>query len=78
MHRPGIARVYGDVFSLDGTTVEEVRDTHARTLGLIVAKVNEDVPVFLSRAQAAEDRAASESQAHRRNVEDVAGPIDFG
>jgi hypothetical protein len=34
MHRPGIASVSGDTVVLEGTTVEEVRDYHARTLTL--------------------------------------------
>ena len=41
MHRPGIASVSGDTVVLDGTTMEEVRDYHARTLSLVVARLNE-------------------------------------
>src|ERR1700684_2965500 len=40
MHRPGIAKVVGDRIVLDGTTIQEVRDTHAKTLKLAVETTN--------------------------------------
>jgi hypothetical protein len=40
MHRPGIARIQGDCIILDGTTIEEVRDTHRATLVLCVEDAN--------------------------------------
>ena len=40
MHRPGIARIEGDCIILDGTTIEEVRDTHRATLILCVEDAN--------------------------------------
>lgn len=77
MHRPGIAQVSGDVFTLDGTTVEEVRDVHARTLAVIVARFNEEVPKLVAQQEAREERARAERDAHDRNVADVAGYIRF-
>jgi hypothetical protein len=41
MHRPGIARIDGDCIVLDGTTIEEVRDTHRATLVLCVEDANQ-------------------------------------
>lgn len=41
MHRPGIARIEGDCIVLDGTTIEEVRDTHRATLVLCVEDANQ-------------------------------------
>jgi hypothetical protein len=42
MHRPGIARVYGDRIILDGTTMEEIERYHAKTLKLALEKTNEE------------------------------------
>ena len=36
MHRPGIASVEGDEILLNGTTIEEVRDYHRKTLNLCI------------------------------------------
>lgn len=77
MHRAGIAQVSGDVFTLDGTTVEEVRDVHARTLSLIVGRFNDEVPKLVAQQEAREERARAEREAHDRNVADVAGSIRF-
>lgn len=78
MHRPGTASVHGDRFNLNKTTIDEVRDYHARTLKAVVAKFNADVPALLAKQQAAADRDRAEREAHQRNVADVAGDIDFG
>ena len=40
MHRPGIASISGDRVILDGTTMEELRDTHKKTLQLCVEAAN--------------------------------------
>lgn len=77
MHRPGIARVSGDIFVLDATTVDEVERYHAATLAAVVDRFNVDA------ARAAEynsSRAATEEQAeavHRQHVQDVARRIRF-
>ena len=77
MHRPGIARVSGDVFVLDGTTIDEVERYHAATLAAVVERFNVDA------AEAAEHRArraAAKEQAeavHRQHVQDVSRRIRF-
>lgn len=77
MHRPGIARVYGDQIVLDGTTIEEVRDYHARTVKLAVDTVNAQM-VELDARRAREKEAAEAAQkAHDANVSDVAKQIKF-
>lgn len=76
-HRFGIARVVGDTFVLDGTTVEEVRDHHVQTLRLVVDQTNTDA---LTHEQAqARERVANQAAAaeHKRTVRDVAGEIAF-
>lgn len=73
MHRSGIARVSGDTISLDGTTIEEVRDIHARTLAAIVDRFNEEVPKLIAKQEATDERARVEREGHEANAADVGG-----
>ena len=77
MHRPGIGRVIGDTIVLDGTTVEEVRDYHARTLRLVVDETNRRADEFERRQ--AEERAQREAATaeHERNVRGIGKDIRF-
>jgi hypothetical protein len=77
MHRPGIARVSGDRIVLDGTTVEEVRDVHARTLRLVVDDTNRAAADAEQRAAAARQREAEQREAHERNVRDIGSDVSF-
>jgi hypothetical protein len=77
MHRPGIASVSGDRIILDGTTVEEVRDVHAKTLKLVVPLANQKVAELEAEARAKEERAAAQQADHEDNVKRVAEDIDF-
>lgn len=61
MHRPGIGRVEGDRFILDGTTIEEVDKYHLETLQLAVDQTNDQYRDHLARVRAEQDRTA---QAH--------------
>lgn len=77
MHRPGIARVSGDVVILDGTTVDEVERYHAATLAAVIDRFNVDAAEdaeHKAQMAAAEEQAAS---SHRQHVDDVAGRIRF-
>jgi hypothetical protein len=77
MHRPGIARVSGDRLLLDGTTVDEVKEYHAKTIRLAVDATNAKEAEFRRRDQAAADAARAHDDKHREHVADVAGEIDF-
>lgn len=77
MHRPGIASVSGDTVVLDGTTIEEVRDYHARTLRLVVARLNEAQAQHDAKAQIDVSREAAECSSHEENVRTVADEIRF-
>lgn len=77
MHRPGTADVSGDRFTLQRTTIEEVRDVHARTLGLVVDRLNQTVPEMLAKQAAAEQRAADAAAQHRQQVAEVSDNITF-
>jgi hypothetical protein len=77
MHRPGIASVSGDTVVLEGTTMEEVRDYHARTLSLLVARLNEAQAQHHAKGQIDARREASERSSHEENVRTVADQIRF-
>lgn len=76
-HRPGIARVEGDLFVLDGTTIEEVRDVHAGMLRQVLAATNADEARLAEREEQQRTRALKEDLAHKQNVRDVARDIRF-
>ena len=77
MHRPGIASVSGDTVVLDGTTIEEVRDYHARTLSLVVARLNEAQAQHDAKARIDARREAAERSSHEENVRSVAEDTRF-
>ncbi len=77
MHRPHIASVVGDEIILNGTTVEEVRDYHRDTLVLCVEEANKLEAEYLERERKRQAREEAARSAYRKNVEDVAGTIDF-
>jgi hypothetical protein len=77
MHRPGIASVRDDRVILNGTTIEEVEKTHAKTLKLAVDAANRDAEEIEARRRQAAERQAQEADAHEANVRDVAARISF-
>ena len=77
MHRPGIVSVAGDEIVLNGTTVEEVRDFHRDTLILCVEEANRLEAECLEKERKRREREEASRAAYRKNIEDVAGTIDF-
>lgn len=77
MHRPGIASISGDTVVLDGTTIEEVRDFHARTLSLVVAELNRAQAQHDANAEANAKHAAEERSVHEATIREVADGIRF-
>ncbi len=77
MHRPGIASVVGDRIILDGTTIEEVRDTHRETLALCVNEANKLERDELEREQKEAERKHLQGHRHRENISNVARDISF-
>jgi hypothetical protein len=77
MHRPGIASISGDAVVLDGTTIEEVRDYHARSLSLVVARLNEAQAQHDAKALIDASREAVERSSHEENVRTVGNQIRF-
>lgn len=77
MHRPGIASIYGDKLVLDGTTMEEVRDVHEKTLKLVLDETNAAYKE-LQRRQAEHDaRERNRHEDHEQHVEDIGSQLDF-
>ena len=77
MHRPGIASVYGDTIVLNGTTIEEVKEYHQKTLKLCVDEANNKEKEWLAQVQRREEERGREVEEHRKNVEDEARDISF-
>lgn len=77
MHRPHIASVVGDEIILNGTTIEEVRDYHRDTLILCVEQANKLEAEYLEKERKRQAREEAARSAYRKNVEDVAGTMDF-
>lgn len=77
MHRAKIGRVVGDTIVLDGTTIEEVRDYHARTLRLVVEETNRRADEVERREAEARGRREAATAEHDRNVRDIGKDIRF-
>jgi len=76
-HRPSIARVRGDRIILDGTTIEEVRDTHRATLQLVVDTVNNEIAQRVHQRRAAEAAKTQQEQMHWQNLHIIAEDLKF-
>jgi hypothetical protein len=69
--------VIGDTIVLAGTTVEEVRDVHVKTLKLAVAATNMQAAEVAERARLARAAAAKQEEEHKANVRGVASEVKF-
>jgi hypothetical protein len=76
-HRPGIAQVLGDTIVLNGTTVEEVRDVHVKTLKLAVEATNEQATAVAERERLVREAAARQHAEHEANIREVASEVRF-
>lgn len=77
MHRPGIASVYGDKISLDGTTIEEVEKYHRNTLVLCVDEANKKEKHELQRIRQEEERRRQRTDDHRSTVDEISKRLKF-
>lgn len=77
MHRPGIAYVSGAQIILDGTTIDEVKMYHRKTLILCVEKANDEEASVLERSRKDEERRRQESEKHRKSIEDSTNDLTF-
>lgn len=77
MHRPKIASVYGDTIYLDGTTIEEVRDYHRKTLLLCVEEANKREKQILAEEERRRKRQEEFEKAQSQKIHDVIKDIEF-
>jgi hypothetical protein len=77
MHRPGIAKVHGDRIVLTNTTIEEIQNTHRKTLKVVVDRVNDEIARSAMRRQAAQQAKAEQRQQHKEGVRRIADDIKF-
>jgi len=76
-HRPGICCVTGDVIWLNGTTLQEVEETHRATLLLALDETNKKYSEYVARKSAEEARSRDQRDAHKRFVSEQAKRIKF-
>ena len=77
VHRPRIASVSGNKIILDGTTIQEIKDYHQKTLTLCVDAANREEASRLQRLAVEEARKAMEKQRHDEEVRRISGDIRF-
>lgn len=77
MHRPGIAKIYGAVVTLEGTSIEEVERYHRDTLQLAVAETNKQYRDWRHEQDARQGREQAEREQRRKNLEDASKRIKF-
>jgi TIR domain len=77
MHRPGIASVDGATITLDGTTIDEVERYHRDTLQLAIAETNRRYRESLREGEQGRAGANSQSEEHRKRIEDTSQRIKF-
>ena len=76
-HRPGICRVVGDRIWLNGTTLEEVAETHKATLQLALEETNRKYAEFEAKQRTEAERKHREEEAHEQRVREAAKKIKF-
>ena len=77
MHRPGIASVLGDKIVLEGTTIDEVKKYHRRTLVECVNLANEREIAYNDRRRNTVRRRRQQVDAHRTAIQDSAKDLFF-
>jgi hypothetical protein len=77
MHRPGIGRVFGSTFVLDGTTLEEVRDVHVTTIKSAVNATNAEYAHELAREERRREAELAQRTSRDEEVHRIATEIRF-
>jgi hypothetical protein len=76
-HRPGICSVVGDTVWLNGTTLEEVAETHKATLQLALDETNQRYAAAEAKLLVDADRKRLDDQDHEQHVREAAKKITF-
>ncbi|MDD5455188.1 MAG: hypothetical protein PHW62_06815 [Candidatus Ratteibacteria bacterium] len=69
-HRPRIARISGDTIILDGTTIDEVKRTHRKTLELCISEANKIEAEILQEEKAKNEAAKKRSSEFRKTIDE--------
>jgi hypothetical protein len=76
-HRRGIARVSGDVLTLDGTTIEEIAEVHKTTLKIVIEHTNRAVVAIEESEQRKAKADLEHQQALEKKIKDAAKTLKF-
>jgi len=76
-HRGNIAKINRDLIILDGTTIEEVRDYHLRTLKLVIQETNKQYKQLIIKEQQRQERAIDIKNKQREKVQSVINDLNF-
>lgn len=71
MHRPNIAKVNGNRIILDGTTIEEVKDYHLKTLKLVIQDTNKQYKHLIIKKLQAQEKATEIETKWRNKVKSI-------
>jgi hypothetical protein len=77
LHRPGIAHAFSNKIVLDGTTIEEVENTHKETLQLCLDVANKKDEEYQKRKRIKEEEEENKIQKHKESVASRAKKISF-
>lgn len=72
MHRFGIAKVVGNQFILDGTTLDEIERYHLETVRLVIEKTNEEYIKIMKNRLQEKEYAQKRRESHQHNLEQSA------
>lgn len=77
MHRGNIAKISGDRIILDGTTIEEVRDYHLKTLKIVIQDTNKQYKRLMIKEQQRLDHDLEIKNKQRDKVRSVINDLRF-
>ena len=77
MHRRGIASVHGSKIILCGTTIDELKINHRKTLILCVEEANRLEKEILDRELRQQEIRQQKMEAHRKKVKEQSEDISF-
>lgn len=77
MHRGKIAKISGDLITLDGTTIEEVRDYHLRTLKLVIQETNKQYKQLIIQKHQIQERNIEIKNNQREKVQSIISDLRF-
>lgn len=77
MHRGNIAKISANRIILDGTTIEEVRDYHLKTLKLVIQETNRQYKQLIIQEQTRQEKEIDLERQQREKVQSVINDFKF-